>query len=112
MENILHVRQGDWPAIESSSRPVLVDFWAQWCVPCHLFAPTFARLAEAYGDKITFAKVSVDEAPELIRQLEIRSIPTLLLLRKGKVLEELVGAQPYDELARILERHVMARVKK
>jgi thioredoxin 1 len=111
MGNIMHVRQGDWQDVESSAKPVLVDFWAEWCPPCRLLAPTFERLAANYGDEISFAKVNVDELPEVASQYGIRSIPTLLLLRAGEVVEELVGARPYQDLARILDRHLTATEK-
>jgi len=110
MEKILHVQAGDWPAIQSSEKPVLVDFWAEWCAPCRMLAPTFEKLAEKYGDQIEFAKVNVDEVPELANHFAVRSIPTLVLLRDGVVVEQLVGARPYQELARLLERHVTVPV--
>jgi thioredoxin 1 len=111
MGNIMHVQPGDWPQVESSAKPVLVDFWAEWCAACHLLAPTFERLAANYGDEISFAKVNVDELPEVASQYGIRSIPTLLLLRDGEVVEELVGARPYQDLARILDRHLTTTEK-
>jgi thioredoxin 1 len=111
MGNITHVQQGDWQEVESSAKPVLVDFWAEWCAPCRLLAPTFERLAASYGDEISFAKVNVDELPEVASQYGIRSIPTLLLLREGEVVEELVGARPYQDLARILDHHLTATEK-
>jgi thioredoxin 1 len=111
MGNIMHVQQGDWQEVESSAKPVLVDFWAEWCPPCRLLAPTFERLATTYGDRISFAKVNVDELPEVASQYGIRSIPTLLLLREGEVVEELIGARPYQDLARVLDRYVTATEK-
>jgi thioredoxin 1 len=71
-----------------------------------MLAPTFERLAERYGHEISFVKVNVDELPEVASQYGIRSIPTLLLLREGQVVEELVGARPYQDLARVLDRHL------
>src|SRR5208282_1426397 len=111
MGNIMHVQQGDWQNVESSTKPVLVDFWAEWCLPCRMLAPTFERLAEKYGDEVIFAKVNVDELPEVAGQYGIRSIPTLLLLREGKVVEELVGARPYEDLVGFLHRHVCTAEK-
>ena len=105
MGNIVHVQQGEWQSVESSTKPVLVDFWAEWCPPCRMLAPTFEKLAATYGDEISFAKVNVDELPEVAGQYGIRSIPTLLLLREGKVLEMLVGARPYRDLACVLDRY-------
>ena len=108
MGDIVHVKQADWQNIEASAKPVLVDFWAEWCAPCRMMTTTFERLAENFGNDISFAKVDVDEFPELAAQYGIRSIPTLLLLHKGKVLEQIVGARPYQDLARVLEQHVPA----
>ena len=112
MGNIMHVQQGDWQNVESSTKPVLVDFWAEWCAPCRMLAPAFEKLAETYGNDIDFAKVNVDELPDVAIQYGIRSIPTLLLLRKGKVVEQLVGARPYQDLARVLDQYVTAAEKK
>jgi thioredoxin 1 len=111
MGDILYVQQGNWQEVESSAKPVLVDFWAEWCPPCRMLAPTFERLAANYGHEISFAKVNVDELPEVASRYGIRSIPTLLLLREGEVVEELVGARPYQDLARILDRHLTATAK-
>ena len=111
MKDILYVQQDNWCEVESSSKPVLVDFWAEWCPPCRMLAPTFEKLAANYGDQIIFAKVNVDELPEVAGQYGIRSIPTLLLLRGGEVLEELVGARPYQDLARVLDRHLASADK-
>ena len=112
MGKILHVQAGDWPAIESSAKPVFIDFWAEWCAPCRMLAPAFEKLSEKYGEHIDFAKVNVDELPELAVQFAVRSIPTLVLFRDGAVVEQLVGVRPYEELARLLERHVPVPVRK
>jgi len=111
MKDILYVQQENWCEVESSSKPVLVDFWAEWCPPCRMLAPTFEKLAANYGDQIIFAKVNVDELPEVAGQYGIRSIPTLMLMRDGEVLEELVGARPYEDLARVLDRHLASANK-
>lgn len=112
MGNVLHVGPGDWLGIESSAKPVFVDFWAEWCAPCRMLTPTLEKLAEHYGNQITFAKVNVDELPDLADKYAIRSIPTLLLLRGGKVLERLVGLLPPQELRRVLDQHVTVSEKK
>jgi len=111
MGSIVHVQQGEWQNIEAIDKPVLVDFWAEWCAPCRMLAPTFEKLAEKYGNEITFAKVNVDDLPEVAGKYGIRSIPTLLLLRQTKVLEQVVGTRSYNDLARILDRHVAPAVK-
>lgn len=112
MANILHVQSGDWKALEGGDKPVFVDFWAQWCGPCLRLAPTFERLAEKYGNDVQFAKVNVDELPDLANQYGVRSIPTLVLLKSGSELERLVGIKSYEETANVLERHVEMPVRK
>ena len=112
MENILHVQKGDWQKVESSAKPVLVDFWASWCAPCRALAPAFEKLAEKYSNDVLLAKVNVDEAPEVAERYGIRSVPTVLLLQEGRVVEQLVGARPYQDLAELIERHTGATVKR
>jgi len=112
MANVLQVQASDWRAIETSQKLVLVDFWAEWCAPCRMLAPTVEKLAEVYGNQVDFAKVNVGELPELANQYGVRSIPTLVLLRDGNVVEQLIGARPYQELARLLEQHISVPVRK
>jgi len=112
MANVLQVQASDWRAIETSQKLVLVDFWAEWCAPCRMLTPTVEKLAEVYGNQVDFAKVNVDELPELANQYGVRSIPTLVLLRDGNVVEQLIGARPYQELARLLEQHLAVPVRK
>lgn len=76
-----------------SDKPVIVDFWATWCGPCKMIAPVFEELARDHSDKVTFAKVDVDKAPGLQRDLQIMSIPTLIVFSGGKQVNQLVGAQ-------------------
>ncbi len=106
MGNILYVQEGGWGGIESSPKPVLVDFWAEWCGPCRMLAPTFDKLATQYGDKVEFAKINVDELGGLADRFGVRSIPTLVLLRQGKEIERVVGLRSYEEIAGILDRHI------
>lgn len=106
MSAILHVQNGDWKRVETSAKPVLVDFWAEWCGPCRMIAPTFEKLARNFENDITFAKVDVDELPEVTSRYAVRSIPTLILFQEGNVAERVVGLTSYDKLAEILRRHV------
>jgi thioredoxin 1 len=86
-----------------SEQPVLVDFWAPWCAPCHAIAPILEELTEEYGDKITFARLNVDEAPKIAARYGIHSIPTLLLFKDGKPLEQILGFRPKRELKQVLD---------
>jgi thioredoxin 1 len=107
MVKILHVQKNNWQEVLSSSKPVLVDFWADWCWPCRALAPTFEKLAQNYGNEVVFAKLDVDELPELAGQFGIQSIPTLLLFQGGEVIEQIVGLQSYEKLAGLLDRYTL-----
>ncbi|TAM80871.1 MAG: thioredoxin [Acidobacteria bacterium] len=111
MGNIQHVNNEQWQALEKDPKPTFVDFWATWCAPCRAMEPTFEKLAENYSAQFNFAKVNVDEVPELAGKFGIRSIPTLILVKDGKVAEQMVGARPYSELARVLDAHSIVTAK-
>jgi thioredoxin 1 len=89
-----------------SSQPVLVDFWATWCGPCRMMAPTLDTVATEYAGRAKVGKLNVDEHPEIAGQYGIRSIPTLLLFKNGQIQEQLVGLVPKDSLNRILDKHL------
>jgi len=95
---------------ETSQGVVLVDFWAPWCGPCRLLAPTVDALAAQFEGRATIAKMNVDENPEVPGRFMIRGIPTLLLFKDGQLAETIVGVRPKEEIAGLLDRHVSAPV--
>ncbi|MDH3660335.1 MAG: thioredoxin [Alphaproteobacteria bacterium] len=99
LEKPVHITDADFDeAINAGDRPVLVDFWADWCGPCHAIAPALEELATEYGEKLTVAKLNVDENPAKPAAFGIRSIPTLILFRNGQPVQTLVGVQPKSAL--------------
>jgi thioredoxin 1 len=90
----------------SSSKPVLVDFWATWCGPCKMVAPVLEEIAAEHGDKLTVAKVDIDQNPATARDYQVMSIPTLLVFQDGKPVKQIVGAKPkaalLDDLADVI----------
>ena len=83
----------------SSSRPVLVDAWAEWCGPCRMIAPALDQLAAESNGRYTIAKLNVDENPRTSHEYGIRSIPTMLIFKRGKVVDQIIGAVPKQAIA-------------
>jgi len=90
--------------VEQSDLPVLVDFWATWCTPCLKLMPVIEELAQKYNGKVKFGKVNVENAPQIAQKFGIRSIPTLLIFKNGKIMAQITGAQPKKNIEeKILE---------
>ena len=100
---VLHINQQNFAELEKSDKPVLVDFYADWCGPCRMVAPIVEEIAEE-NPQYAIAKVNVDAEPELASRFGVFSIPTLVVLKDGKVVDQLVGAQPKARILAMLEK--------
>ena len=108
-DNVTHVSDGDFATeVLSSDRPVLVDFWAEWCVPCHMVSPVVEEIARDFADRIKAAKLNVDDNPETTRKYRVMSIPTLIVFRDGEEKARVVGARGRDAILREIEPHLAA----
>jgi thioredoxin 1 len=87
-----------------SEQPAIVDFWASWCGPCKMIAPIFEELSTTYTGKVKFVKVNVDENPKTPANYGVRGIPTLIMFKGGKVVDQVVGAVPKGQLENIVKK--------
>jgi thioredoxin 1 len=102
--NVLEFTDQNWQSeVLGSGQPVLVDFWAPWCAPCRQIAPTIEAMAGEYAGKIKVGKLNVDDNMAVASQYGIRSIPTVLLFKDGKVVEQRIGLASRAELARLVD---------
>jgi thioredoxin 1 len=86
--------------------PVLVDFWAEWCMPCRMIVPTVENIAETHKDKLRVRKMNVDENTKTPSKYGIRGIPTLLLFKGGQLVETIVGVQPREKIIETVSKHL------
>lgn len=93
-------------AVADNDKLTLVDFWASWCGPCRALAPVVEELSEEMADQVDFAKVDVDAERELGAMFQIMSLPSLLIFKDGKKVDEIIGAQPKANIRRTLEKHL------
>jgi thioredoxin 1 len=108
-ENILTLTKSNFDSeVKKPGAPILVDFWAEWCGPCRMVAPVLEKLAAEYGGRVRIGKVNVDDESGLAASYGIQSIPTLLLFKDGRVVEQFIGATSRDVLARMIEKHAPA----
>lgn len=98
-ENLVEVNDANWEdEVIKSDVPVLVDFWAPWCMPCKMVAPIIEEMSDEYSGKLKVGKLNVDENPSTAAKYGIRNIPTVLLIKNGDIAEKVVGAVGKDKL--------------
>jgi thioredoxin 1 len=105
--NTVTFTDGAWDAdVLQSDKPVLVDFWAEWCGPCRMMSPTIDALADDYAGRVTIGKLNVDENGGAAMRYGVRGIPTLLLFKGGQVVAQKVGATSKSDLQQLIESHL------
>ena len=104
--NVLELNDANFDETVAKSAVLLVDFWAPWCGPCKMIAPVIDQLSVELQGKMKIAKVNVDESPELAGQFNVMSIPTLLIFKGGKPVDQIVGALPKDKLLTKITPHL------
>jgi len=105
--DVLNIGDSDFKKeVLESQQPVLVDFWATWCAPCRAIAPAVEELATQYKGRVKVAKMNIDDNQDTPQQFGVRSIPTLLVFKGGKVVEQIVGAVPKSKLEEALKKVV------
>ena len=94
MADVITGTSANFDSLLEGNKPVFVDFWATWCGPCRMVAPIVEQLADEYEGQVVFAKVDVDEEPDLARRYQIYSIPNMIIFKDGEIAEQIIGARP------------------
>jgi thioredoxin 1 len=92
--------------VAESDKPVLLDFWASWCAPCRMLSPSIDQLSQQYGDKVMIGKVNIDEEHELAERFGVMSIPSVFVIKNGKVVESAVGVRPKKYYEDVLDKAI------
>ncbi|HHZ02190.1 MAG TPA: thioredoxin [Tissierellia bacterium] len=106
-EKIINIKSTqEFDELIKNKRYVLVDFWANWCAPCRMVAPVIDEIAEKYSEKVTVAKVDIDEQQELAIRYSIQSIPTVIFFKEGRVASKEVGVKPMSSFANMIDSNI------
>jgi thioredoxin 1 len=108
-KDVVVLTDDNWKAeVLDADGPVLVDFWAEWCPPCRMIAPSIEALATTYSGRAKVGKLNVDENPAVAQTFAVRSIPTLLVFKGGRVVDQQIGAVPQPRIAAMIEQQLDA----
>ena len=106
-ENVITISDNEFDSsIIQCGKPALVDFWAEWCQPCKMLAPTIEEIAGEYDGRITVGKLNLDANPATAKKFGIRGIPTLLLFKDGEVIQQMVGVKSKAEIKKIIDENI------
>jgi len=104
---VVTVSEGEFDSsVLQGEKPALIDFWAEWCQPCKMLAPTVEELANEYDDQLLVGKVNVDDNPGIATKYGIRGIPTLLLFKGGQVVQQVVGVKSKAEIKKMIDENI------
>ena len=103
-EKVINITSENYESVLKSATPVVVDFWATWCGPCRMVGPVIESLAEEYEGKTAVCKLNVDENPDLATEYKIMSIPTVMIMKNGEIVDKAVGVRTREEYQNMIEK--------